>query len=210
MLSTLNCTPATAKLSLAAAVTAVVPETVAPFEGAVIETVGGVVSVVFICCTWPEIEETRSPFRVWVMPENRLAYVTLICLLYFEPGNGLSQFMYNVAASLFGKATVVNNAPQSAAEMLFIEISSPSEFCNLNVIKPLPVAVFSTLKSRHVMPGGKMHLLGMNLSEEKTPKYAKPATATRTTKIAQPYVTRYSNAACSFLPTLFLCTASLL
>src|SRR3989344_6374547 len=133
-----------------------------------------------------------------------------ICSLYFELVIEALQSTYKVVASPFSRLTDVVNAPQSAAEMLFIEISSPSEFCNLNVIKPLPVAVFSTLKSRHVMPGGRMHLDGMNLSEEKTPKYAKPATATRTTKIAQPYVTRYSNAACSFLPTLFLCTVSLL
>ena len=101
--------------------------------------------------------------------------------------------------------------PQSAAAMLFIDMSSPKLFCTLNVILPLPVAAtFSTLKSRHEMPGGRMHLLGMNLSELKTPKYAKPETATRTTRIAQPYVTKYSRAACSlrfdtkFLFFLFL------
>ena len=42
--SSLNCTPATLVLSEAAAVTATVPLTVAPFAGAVIDTVGGVVS----------------------------------------------------------------------------------------------------------------------------------------------------------------------
>ena len=42
--STLNCTPDTPTLSLALAVTDVVPDTVAPEAGDVIETVGGVVS----------------------------------------------------------------------------------------------------------------------------------------------------------------------
>ena len=42
--STLNWTPATAALSLAFALTVVTPETVAPAVGAVIDTVGGVVS----------------------------------------------------------------------------------------------------------------------------------------------------------------------
>ena len=73
MLSTLNCTPATATLSVAVAVTAVVPETIAPFEGDAIVTAGAVVSVAFICCASPETGDVKSPFRVWVMPENRLA-----------------------------------------------------------------------------------------------------------------------------------------
>jgi hypothetical protein len=44
--SSLNCTPATPTSSDALAVTVIVPETVAPSEGAVIETVGGVLSAV--------------------------------------------------------------------------------------------------------------------------------------------------------------------
>ena len=44
--SSRNCTPATATLSDALAVTATVPETVAPCAGVVMETVGGVVSAV--------------------------------------------------------------------------------------------------------------------------------------------------------------------
>ena len=46
--SSLNCTPATLTLSDAVAVTVTVPETVAPAAGAVIETVGGVVSAVTV------------------------------------------------------------------------------------------------------------------------------------------------------------------
>ena len=42
--SSLNCTPATAPLSVALALTATLPFTVAPWAGAVSETVGGVVS----------------------------------------------------------------------------------------------------------------------------------------------------------------------
>src|SRR5205809_2699086 len=42
--SSLNCTPTTPTLSVALAETVIVPETVAPAAGAVIETVGGVVS----------------------------------------------------------------------------------------------------------------------------------------------------------------------
>ena len=42
--STLNCTPATATLSVALADTVIEPETVAPPEGAEIDTVGGVLS----------------------------------------------------------------------------------------------------------------------------------------------------------------------
>ena len=42
--SSLNCTPATATLSLAVALTVVGPETVAPCAGAVTATVGGVLS----------------------------------------------------------------------------------------------------------------------------------------------------------------------
>ena len=42
--SNLNCTPTTPTLSEASAETLIVPDTVAPFAGAVIETVGGVVS----------------------------------------------------------------------------------------------------------------------------------------------------------------------
>ena len=42
--STLNCTPTTPTLSVAVAVTAVVPVSTAPAAGAVIEAVGGVVS----------------------------------------------------------------------------------------------------------------------------------------------------------------------
>src|SRR5437867_3634060 len=44
--SSLNCTPATPTLSVAFAVTVTTPETVAAGAGAVIETVGGVVSSV--------------------------------------------------------------------------------------------------------------------------------------------------------------------
>jgi len=42
--SNLNCTPTTPTLSAAVADTIVAPETVAPLEGAVMDTVGGVVS----------------------------------------------------------------------------------------------------------------------------------------------------------------------
>src|SRR5207253_3058431 len=42
--SSLNCTPTTPMLSVAVAVTVTPPETVEPLEGAVIDTVGGVVS----------------------------------------------------------------------------------------------------------------------------------------------------------------------
>ena len=49
--SSWNCTLATPTLSLAFAVTETVPLTVAPFAGAVIETVGGVVSVVLLTLT---------------------------------------------------------------------------------------------------------------------------------------------------------------
>ena len=44
----MNCTLATATLSEAFAETVTVPETVAPFAGAVMETVGGVLSLVFV------------------------------------------------------------------------------------------------------------------------------------------------------------------
>ena len=44
--SSLNCTPATPTSSAALAVTATLAETVAPAVGAVIDTVGGVVSAV--------------------------------------------------------------------------------------------------------------------------------------------------------------------
>jgi hypothetical protein len=44
--SSLNCTPTTPTLSAALAETVVVPATVAPAAGAVIETVGGVLSLV--------------------------------------------------------------------------------------------------------------------------------------------------------------------
>ncbi|PYQ38251.1 MAG: hypothetical protein DMF77_24595 [Acidobacteria bacterium] len=43
--STRNCTPATPTLSEALAETVITPETVAPADGAVIVTVGGVVSI---------------------------------------------------------------------------------------------------------------------------------------------------------------------
>ena len=46
-LSSWNCTLATPTLSAAVAVTETVPETVASFAGAVMETVGGVVSALF-------------------------------------------------------------------------------------------------------------------------------------------------------------------
>src|SRR5690242_21492496 len=46
--SSLNCTPATATLSLAVALTVIVPVTVAPDVGAVIDTVGGVVSLLIV------------------------------------------------------------------------------------------------------------------------------------------------------------------
>ena len=48
----MNWTPATATLSDAFAVTEVVAETVAPAVGAVIETVGGVVSAVTTALAW--------------------------------------------------------------------------------------------------------------------------------------------------------------
>src|SRR3989344_2432635 len=123
----------------------------------------------------------------------------LICSLYFDVEIGLLQFTYKVVASPLSNGVEAGCVPQSAADMLFIAMSSPKLFCILRVIFPVPVcASFSSLKSKHDIPGGRMHLDGTNLSEEKTPKYAKPATATRTTRMAQPYVTRYSNAACSF------------
>src|SRR4029077_1585009 len=58
--SSLNCTPATPTLSLALAFTDVVPETVAPDAGAVIETVGGVVSLgVFDTVTVTPVEDAE-------------------------------------------------------------------------------------------------------------------------------------------------------
>src|SRR3989344_7504279 len=111
----------------------------------------------------------------------------LICSLYFDDDSGAVQSTYKVVASPLSNGVEVVCVPQSAAATLFIAMSSPRLFCTLSVIFPLPVAAsFSTLKSRQLIPGGRMHLLGTNLSEENTPKYAKPATATRTTNIAQP------------------------
>ena len=54
-------------------VTCIVPEVNTWFcAGAVIETVGGVVSCGgVICCAGPVTWVTKSPFSVWVMPENK-------------------------------------------------------------------------------------------------------------------------------------------
>src|SRR6266705_317473 len=53
-----NCTPATPTLSEASALTLIVPDTVAPFAGAVIDTVGGVVSLNTVTAT---LAEARLP-----------------------------------------------------------------------------------------------------------------------------------------------------
>ena len=59
--SSRNCTPATARLSVAVAVTlTAVPSTVAPFAGAVTATVGGVVSPV------PLPFPTGEPMSAWI------------------------------------------------------------------------------------------------------------------------------------------------
>src|SRR5207244_10696398 len=68
--SSLNCTPPTPTLSAAVAVTETVPATVLPAIGAVMETVGGVVSVVAVTLTAAEVarlpaaSEARAP-RAW-------------------------------------------------------------------------------------------------------------------------------------------------
>src|SRR5437667_990090 len=49
--SSLNCTPTTPTLSVASADTVIVPDTVAPVDGAVMETVGGVVSLKTVTLT---------------------------------------------------------------------------------------------------------------------------------------------------------------
>ncbi len=56
--STRNWTPATATLSAALALTVVIPDTVAPAVGAVIETVGRVVSAVTSALAWFETGPT--------------------------------------------------------------------------------------------------------------------------------------------------------
>jgi hypothetical protein len=61
-LSTLNCTLATATLSLAVAVMVTVPESVALTAGEVIETVGGVVS--------GDVEQTTSPLTAELLLES--------------------------------------------------------------------------------------------------------------------------------------------
>ena len=54
--SSLNCTPTTPTLSEAVAATLTVPETVAPAAGAVIDTVGAVVSgLLTVTVTTPEV-----------------------------------------------------------------------------------------------------------------------------------------------------------
>jgi hypothetical protein len=65
--SSWNCTLATPTLSLAFAVTEIVPLTVAPLAGAVMDTVGGVVSEVVL------LTFTATPVLVAVFPEVSVA-----------------------------------------------------------------------------------------------------------------------------------------
>jgi hypothetical protein len=65
--SSWNCTLATATLSVAFAETVTVLETVAPFAGAVIETVGGVVSFVVL------LTATLTPALVALLPDVSVA-----------------------------------------------------------------------------------------------------------------------------------------
>jgi len=53
--SSLNCTPATVPLSVAFALTVIVPATVEPALGAVIETAGGVVSLKTVTVTAADV-----------------------------------------------------------------------------------------------------------------------------------------------------------
>ncbi len=69
--SSWNCTLATPTLSLAFAVTETVPLTVAPLAGAVIETVGGVVSAMLLTFT-------ATPALVVVFPAASLATAVTI------------------------------------------------------------------------------------------------------------------------------------
>ncbi len=68
--SSLNCTPATPTLSAALAVTAIVPETVAPLAGEVMLTVGGVVSLATAIVIGAEVARLpaasrAAAVRVW-------------------------------------------------------------------------------------------------------------------------------------------------
>jgi hypothetical protein len=68
-----NCTLATPTLSLAFAVTEIVPLTVAPFAGALIDTVGGVVSVVLL------LTVTVTVALVVLLPAASLAIARSVC-----------------------------------------------------------------------------------------------------------------------------------
>jgi hypothetical protein len=84
----LNWTPATESLSLALALTATLPLTVVPPTGAVIDTVGGVVSQAFVLAvsvalpaeTLPEVS-TASTARLWLVPQPRPVKVKLVVVL---------------------------------------------------------------------------------------------------------------------------------
>src|SRR6266571_327993 len=65
-----NCTPATPTLSEASALTLIVPDTVAPFAGAVIDTVGGVVSLNTV---------TVTELEVYWRPSRSLATAVKVC-----------------------------------------------------------------------------------------------------------------------------------
>jgi hypothetical protein len=71
--SSWNCTLATPTLSLALAVTEIVPLTVAPFAGALIDTVGGVVSDVLL------LTVTVTVALVVALPAASLAIARTVC-----------------------------------------------------------------------------------------------------------------------------------
>src|SRR3989344_9648657 len=100
------------------------------------------------------------------------------------PVNGPAQGIVTRVESPFPKPVGNVVEPQPPADTLTEPISTPKEFCSLNITLPLPVCPsFSTLLSRHVTPEGNVHLEGRKLSGFRTPKYARQLIESRTTII---------------------------
>src|SRR6266702_1817258 len=97
--SSRNCTPATPTLSEASALTLIVPDTVAPFAGAVIDTVGGVLSLNTV---------TLTELEVYWRPSRSLATASKVC----EP------LLAVVVFQEIEYGAVVSSAPRSAPSSL--------------------------------------------------------------------------------------------
>src|SRR5205823_1235260 len=137
--SSLNCTPTTPTLSLVVAVTvAAVPDTVAPFVGAVIETTGGVVSGTVLETV------TVTVADVAVLPAASRATAVNVCV----------PFDAAVVSHVMEYGAVVASAPRSMPSSLNCTPATPTLSLAFALTVTVPVRLAPAVGAVSVTVGG--------------------------------------------------------